>query len=161
MLSEYDASALINVIRLLNPVVVVDESHNAETALSVEMLQNLNPAFILDLTATPKNSSNIISYVNAIQLKKQHMVKLPVIVANQRSQEDVINAALKMRYQLECYARKEHEEGADYIRPIIIHFKAEPKGKEDNTTFEKIKQALLDLVMQKKRSRLKRLISMS
>ncbi len=144
LLSEYDASALINVIRLLNPVVVVDESHNAETALSVEMLQNLNPAFILDLTATPKNNSNIISYVNAIQLKKQHMVKLPVIVANQRTQEDVINAALKMRYQLECYARKEHEEGGSYIRPIVL-FQAEPKGKEDNTTFEKIKQTLLGL----------------
>ncbi len=144
LLSDYDASALINVIRLLNPVVVVDESHNAETALSVEMLQNLNPAFILDLTATPRDNSNIISYVNAIQLKKQHMVKLPVIVANQRTQEDVINAALKMRYQLECYAREEQEKGGSYIRPIVL-FQAEPKGKEDSTTFEKIKQTLLGL----------------
>ena len=68
----------MNIIRSLNPVVVVDESHNAETDLSVEMLQNLNPSFILDLTATPRNNSNIISFVDAFELKKENMVKLPV-----------------------------------------------------------------------------------
>lgn len=41
---EHDASALINVIRRLRPVVVVDESHNAESQLSVEMMKNLNPS---------------------------------------------------------------------------------------------------------------------
>lgn len=85
LLPEYDPSALINVIRRLKPVVIVDESHNAETALSVEMLVNLNPHFIFDLTDTPRNNSNIISYVDAMALKKQHMVKLPVIVANRSS----------------------------------------------------------------------------
>lgn len=54
LLPEHDATSLINVIRSLKPVVVVDESHNAESVLSVEMLVNLNPDFILDLTATPK-----------------------------------------------------------------------------------------------------------
>ena len=90
-------------IRTLNPVVVVDESHNAESNLSLDMLRNLNPSFIFDLTATPKDSSNIISYVDALRLKKKNMVKLPVIVANQRSQEDVIMAALNMRRQLEGF----------------------------------------------------------
>ena len=37
---------------------------------------------VLDLTATPKKESNIISYVDAVQLKNEHMVKLPVIVYN-------------------------------------------------------------------------------
>ena len=144
ILADYDATALINVIRSLKPLVVVDESHNAETALSVEMLENLNPHFIFDLTATPRNNSNIISYVDAMQLKRQNMVKLPVVVANQRTQEDVIMAAIKMRFQLEAYAKKEEVEGGKYIRPIVL-FQAEPKGKEDNTTFEKIKEILLNL----------------
>lgn len=47
----------------LSPVVIVDESHNAQSDLSIEMLNNLNPSFILDLTATPKANSNIISFV--------------------------------------------------------------------------------------------------
>ena len=144
LLPEYDKSALINVIRTLNPVVVVDESHNAESTLSVDMLRNLNPSFIFDLTATPRDNSNIISYVDALRLKKQNMVKLPVIVANQRSQEDVIMAALNMRRQLEVLADKAEASGSGHIRPIVL-FQAEPKSNDDNTTFEKVKRVLLDL----------------
>lgn len=139
-----DPSALINVMRTLKPVVVVDESHNAESTLSVDMLRNLNPSFIFDLTATPRDNSNIISYVDALRLKKQNMVKLPVIVANQRSQEDVIMAALNMRRQLEEFAKKGEEKGGGYIRPIVL-FQAEPKNKDDTTTFEKVREILLEL----------------
>lgn len=139
-----DPSALINVMRTLKPVVVVDESHNAESNLSVDMLRNLNPSFIFDLTATPRDNSNIISYVDALRLKKQNMVKLPVIVANQRSQEDVIMAALNMRRQLEEFAKRAEEKGGGYIRPIVL-FQAEPKNKDDTTTFDKVREILLDL----------------
>jgi type III restriction enzyme len=139
-----DPSALINVMRSLKPVVVVDESHNAESTLSVDMLRNLNPSFIFDLTATPRDNSNIISYVDALRLKKQNMVKLPVIVANQRSQEDVIMAALNMRRQLEEFAKKAEEKGGGYIRPIVL-FQAEPKNNDDTTTFEKVREILLEL----------------
>ncbi|WP_310625731.1 DEAD/DEAH box helicase family protein [Limnohabitans sp.] len=144
LLPEFDKSSLINVIRTLNPVVVVDESHNAESTLSVDMLRNLNPSFIFDLTATPRENSNIISYVDALRLKKQDMVKLPVIVANQHSQEEVIMAALNMRRQLEVLAVQAEANGGGYIRPIVL-FQAEPKSRDDNTTFEKVKQVLLDL----------------
>jgi type III restriction enzyme len=143
-LEKYAPSALINVMRSLKPVVVVDESHNAESPLSVDMLRNLNPSFIFDLTATPRDNSNIISYVDALRLKKQNMVKLPVIVANQRSQEDVIMAALNMRRQLEEFAKKAEEKGGGYIRPIVL-FQAEPKNKDDTTTFEKVREILLEL----------------
>ncbi|WP_426057305.1 DEAD/DEAH box helicase [Janthinobacterium sp. PSPC2-1] len=139
-----DPSALINVMRSLKPVVVVDESHNAESTLSVDMLRNLNPSFIFDLTATPRDNSNIISYIDALRLKKQNMVKLPVIVANQRSQEDVIMAALNMRRQLEEFAKRAEKNGGGYIRPIVL-FQAEPKNKDDTTTFEKVRKILLDL----------------
>ena len=64
LLPEHDASALINVIRRLRPVVVVDESHNAESQLSVEMMKNLNPDFILDLTATPRRATTATSSVS-------------------------------------------------------------------------------------------------
>ncbi len=139
-----DPSALISVMRTLKPIVVVDESHNAESTLSVDMLRNLNPSFIFDLTATPRDNSNIISYIDALRLKKQNMVKLPVIVANQRSQEDVIMAALNMRRQLEEFAKKAEEKDGGYIRPIVL-FQAEPKNKDDTTTFEKVREILLEL----------------
>lgn len=144
LLPEHDASALINVIRRLRPVVVVDESHNAESQLSVEMLKNLNPDFILDLTATPRNNSNIISYVDALALKKQHMVKLPVIVANRSSKAEVIESALILRRQLEDLARREEAAGERHIRPIVL-FQAQPRTDDDNTTFEKIREKLVEL----------------
>lgn len=129
MLPEHDPSSLINVIRSLKPLVIVDESHNAESTLSVEMLVNLNPDFILDLTATPKNNSNIFSYVDAMALKKHHMVKLPVIVANQTSREAVIESALILRRQLEAIAISEEKQGGKYIRPIVrIHCKQQIYG---------------------------------
>ena len=56
-------------------------------------------------TATPRNNSNIICYVDALALKKRHMVKLPVIVANRASKAEVIEAALILRRQLEDLAR--------------------------------------------------------
>ena len=53
LLADTPDTALIQALRHLEPVVVVDESHNAGSDLSVEMLNNLNPSFVLDLTATP------------------------------------------------------------------------------------------------------------
>ncbi len=144
ILEGVDDTALINVIRSLNPVLVVDESHNAESDLSVDMLKNLNPSFILDLTATPKDNSNIVSLVPAIELKKEHMVKLPVIVYNNHDKTEVINNALHLQRKLEILAKKEEADGGKYIRPIVL-FQAQPKTKNDNTTFEKLKEQLLGL----------------
>lgn len=144
IMEDIDETALINVIRSLNPVVVVDESHNAESTLSVDMLKALNPSFILDLTATPKENSNIISLVPAIELKKEHMVKLPVIVYNHHDKTEVINSALHLQRKLEVLAIEEKKKGGKYIRPIVL-FQAQPKTKDDNTTFEKVKEQLLKI----------------
>ncbi len=142
LLPDTDETALINVIRSLNPVLVVDESHNAESGLSVEMLRDLNPAFILDLTATPKENANVISLVSAMELKKEHMVKLPVIVYNHPTIEQVIESALHLQQKLETEALKHEAEGGHYIRPVVL-FQAQSKGKEENTTFEKLKKQLM------------------
>lgn len=146
LLKDIPDSALMNVLRHLNPVLVVDESHNAESDLSVDMLKNLNPSFILDLTATPKKNSNIVSLVPAIELKKEHMVKLPVIVYNNHDKTEVINNALHLQRKLEILAIKQHKEGGKYIRPIVL-FQAQSniKTKEENITFEKLKNQLLEL----------------
>jgi type III restriction enzyme len=144
ILDGVDDTALINVLRFLNPVLVVDESHNAESNLSVDMLKNLNPSFILDLTATPKANSNIVSFVPAIELKKEQMVKLPVIVYNNHDKTEVINNALHLQRKLENLAKKQEAEGGKYIRPIVL-FQAQPRTKDDNTTFEKLKEQLLSL----------------
>lgn len=144
LLEDTDETALIQVIRKLNPVVIVDESHHATSKLSKEMLQNFNPSFVLDLTATPKNGSNIISFVDARQLKAENMVKLPVIVYNRKSQEDVFVSAISLRRKLENEAVEEQKNGGRYIRPIVL-FQAQPRTDDDSTTYDKIKHILIDM----------------
>ncbi|MBQ8491598.1 MAG: DEAD/DEAH box helicase family protein [Acidaminococcaceae bacterium] len=135
--------SLAAVIRSLEPVVVVDESHHAQTPLSIDMLRGFNPVFTLDLTATPRPDSNIISVVEAWKLKAEHMVKLPVIVSNQRGQGAVLDAAIKMQKLLEEKAAADEKESGVYIRPIVL-LQAESRNKNDSTTYEKIKQKLID-----------------
>lgn len=145
LLSNTPDNALIQVLRQLSPVTIVDESHNAESDLSVEMLSNLNPSFILDLTATPRNNSNIISYVDARELKKENMVKLPVIVYNRNNRQSVIQDAIQLRNSIEQQAKIEEENGGEYIRPIVL-FQAQPNQKEkENETYDKIKKTLIDI----------------
>ena len=134
---------LMKVISSLCPVVIVDESHNAVSELSIDMLNVLNPSFVLDLTATPRESSNIISFVTAQELKNENMIKLPVIIQNNSKIEGVIGNALHLRRVLELKAKEcEKNYGTPYIRPIVL-FQAQPKSGEEATTFEKLKQILI------------------
>ena len=138
-----DETALLQVINQLSPLVIVDESHHARSKLSKEMLRNFNPCFVLDLTATPTTESNILCYVDAVQLKRESMVKLPVIVYNRNSQQEVLADAIDMRNRLEQYAVEEEKKGGMPIRPIVL-FQAQSKGKENSTTFERLREKLVD-----------------
>lgn len=149
------------VIKYLNPVVVVDESHNAESELSVEMLSGLHPSFIFDLTATPRNNSNIISFIDALELKKENMVKLPVIVYNHQDKTEVINSSLQLQQRLEKQAIDEEKNGGKYIRPIVL-FQAQPKNgkvfssdEEEKSNVQKLKEKLLELQIPEEQIKIK------
>ena len=137
-----DEYSLMNLIYHLRPVTIIDESHNFESNLRMDMLNSLHPRFILDLTATPRDKSNVISFVNAARLKKANMVKLPVIVYNLNSATEVLFSAVKLQENLEKKAVEEEKKGGKYIRPIVL-LQAQPKSKDDSITFEQIKKKLL------------------
>lgn len=151
LLGKDEEISLMKVMQFLNPMIVVDESHNAETDLSVDMLKEFNPCFILDLTATPRKNSNIISFIDALELKKENMVKLPVIVYNHQDKTEVINSALQLRKRLELQAIEEEKKGGKYIRPIVL-FQAQPKNgkdflneEEEKSNVQKLKEKLIEL----------------
>lgn len=154
LLDKNEEITLGAVIKYLNPVVVVDESHNAESDLSVDMLKEINPCFILDLTATPRKNSNIISFIDALDLKKENMVKLPVIVYNHQDKTEVINSSLQLQRRLEKQALDEEKNGGKYIRPIVL-FQAQPRNADDNTTFEKLKEKLIELKIPEEQIKIK------
>lgn len=51
LIDGVDPTSLIQVIAQQQPVIIVDESHNFKADLRVELLNNLCPRFILELTA--------------------------------------------------------------------------------------------------------------
>ncbi len=133
-----DETSLISAIARLHPVVIIDESHNFGSPLRIELFEQIQPRFILDLTATPREKSNIISFVDAIRLKKAEMVKLPVILCNRSSVDEVIDESVNLRNSLEEKAKNQK---GKYIRPILL-LQAQPKSDKDNETFDKVKQKL-------------------
>lgn len=139
-----DELSLIQTINRLSPIVIVDESHHARTQLSLDMLRAFNPSFVLELSATPTKRSNVISYVDASELKREQMVKLPVIVYNRSDIESVYADAIDMRRHLEACANEELKETGRYIRPIVL-LQAQPNSRTDSETFERVRGALLKL----------------
>ncbi len=151
LLGKNEEISLMKVMQYLNPMIVVDESHNAETELSVDMLKEFNPCFILDLTATPRKNSNIVSFIDALELKKENMVKLPVIVYNHQDKTEVINSSLQLQKRLELQTIEEEKKGGKYIRPIVL-FQAQPKNgkdflneEEEKSNIQKLKEKLIEL----------------
>lgn len=127
----------------LGPLVVLDEGHNAQSKLSKDMLDNLNPSAVLELTATPGRESNVISYVTAGTLKKQGMIKMPIVMYGRPNAYDVISTALSMRDALERHAVKERESGGPYIRPITL-YQAQSKTSDRSLTYDVVKRVLLE-----------------
>ena len=109
--------SLANVIKLHNPLVIVDEGHNIQTELSFEMLKGLNPAFVLEFTATPKGQSNVLVNISAIELKKEKMIKMPIYLTNKTPWQETIYEGIDKLRDLEKRAKKIKGE---YIRPIML-----------------------------------------
>ena len=133
--------SLANIIKLHNPLVIADEGHNLQTALSFDMLGGLNPSFVLEFTATPRGESNVLVDVVASELKAEHMIKMPIYLENIPAWQETIYAGIEKRNELERRAKKEKGE---YIRPIVL-IQAEPdrkKAKGGTINIEKVAEFL-------------------
>ena len=135
------------------PLIILDEAHKSSTGLSLERLLDLDPAFILELTATPVTNtnkakkiyaSNILYTVNAAALKKESMIKLPIVLKTLDDTRLILQEGITKRNWLEEQAKLEEMHTDRYIRPINL-IRAEENRSEDAFTYDKIKQLLLDM----------------
>lgn len=143
---EKPVESLSNVFKLRRPIVIVDEAHNARTKLSFETLTRLDPACIVEFTATPdqkNNPSNVLYHVSALQLKAEHMVKLPIRLVNRPQWREAVQAAIAQQTKLEELAKAEEEATDEYIRPIVL-FQAEANRGDDAVTVEVLVKALVE-----------------
>jgi type III restriction enzyme len=117
--------SLRNVLAMEGPLVILDEAHNARTALSFDTLARLRPAWLLELTATPdrdRNASNVLHKVFASELKLAGMIKLPIELEAAADAEDALVKAKTKRDWLEAIAQNV---AGRYLRPICL-IQAEP-----------------------------------
>lgn len=127
-----------NLMHMHQPLMIVDEAHNAVTGLTREMQARVNPSAIIELTATPRLNSNILHSVTAQELKSEEMIKLPIMLSEHDSWQNAVNGAIAARASLAEEARND----PDYIRPIVL-FQAQPRDQE--VTVEVLKKHLVEV----------------
>jgi type III restriction enzyme len=111
-----------NCLKLLQPVIILDEGHKTYSVRARETIAGFNPKFVLELTATPTDQSNVLVTVQGRDLEREDMIKLPIHVDN-RSETDwklVVTQAKKVRDQLEVDALEYQQNSGEYIRPIQL-----------------------------------------
>ncbi len=143
--------SLGNTLRLVRPLIILDEGHRAYSETARKTLGDMNPRFLLELTATPdREQSNILVKVGGRRLREAEMIKLPIqLVSDEKAQwKDTLKAALDKRADLEAQAREYHDRTDRFIRPILL-VRVERTGKDQrdgaHIHTEDVRQELLAL----------------
>jgi type III restriction enzyme len=124
-------TSLGNTVRLLEPLIVLDEGHKAYSPQAQNTLCNLNPCMIVELSATPPREANALVEITGRELHQEEMIKLDLHVVNGSTTNwrDTIRAAMVRRDDLEEKARSYEANTNVYIRPICL-VQVERTGKE-------------------------------
>ena len=136
--------SLGNALRIIRPVIVLDEGHRAISDLAFQTLYGFNPCFVLELTATPRDvkprigkspregrHANVLVEVTGRELDREGMIKMPL---NLDSQQDndwkiTLNVAVDKLNHLNRDAQKLQADTGRYIRPIML-IQAERTGAD-------------------------------
>lgn len=136
--------SLFEVVQRERPLIIADEGHNAKTGLALDVIESLDPSFVLELTATPLERSNVLSAVSALDLKREQMVKLPVNLHNLLTWQDTLREAVERRQELEEAAKEERKETGEYLRPMLLIQAEVEKESADKVHVAPIKEYLVD-----------------
>jgi type III restriction enzyme len=124
-------TSLGNTLRLLSPVIILDEGHKAYSETAQDTLYKLNPSIIVELSATPTDASNVLVDIKGVELKREDMIKLDLHINNKESTrwKDTMLASIKKREPLEAAAQKYEANTGNHIRPICL-VQVERTGKD-------------------------------
>ncbi len=127
--------SLGNALRVIHPVVVLDEGHRAVSDLAYETLYGFNPSFVLELTATPKDVAavsgrsprparfaNVLTEVSGVDLDREGMIKMPLTLDVRQATDwrSTLAAAVDRLQQLSTESEKYLADKGRYIRPILL-----------------------------------------
>ena len=127
--------SLGNALRVIRPIVVLDEGHRAISNLAFRTLYGFNPCFVLELTATPRDVqprggsnpregryANLLVEITGRELDREGMIKMPLNL-NPRQGHDwkaTLNAATAKLDNLDRDAGHLRANIGRYIRPIML-----------------------------------------
>ena len=130
--------SLFNVLKILRPVVILDEAHKAYGKRKaaneefVETVNRLDPSLVIELSATPNRGiSNLLVDITGIELKKAEMIKVPINITSYTNTEwhYTLTKAQEQLQQLSIAAQSLHMNTGRYIRPIAV-VRVERTGKD-------------------------------
>ena len=134
-------SSLGNVMRVLRPMVIIDEGHHAYSQNALSTIDGFNPCFMLELSATPRVSgvkagkavsgSNILVDVRGTDLDEAEMIKLPinVSVSNSNDWKNCLAASVAQLNELAKSASELRAQTLRYLRPMLL-VQVERTGKD-------------------------------
>jgi len=128
-------TSLGNIIRTLNPLIIVDEFHRMFSDIAKETLNGLNPSMVIGLSATPKERRymNIFDpVITGKDLLEEEMIKLDMHLHSptvSNNWHEMINNIKKKQDALEEEALKLNANRGIYIRPIAL-IQVERTGKD-------------------------------
>ena len=124
--------SLGNALRIIRPVVILDEGQKATTPLADDSIYGFNPVFVLELTATPKDISsskgslgrcaNVLVDISGHELNEEGMIKMPLNVESLRGTDwkSTLDLSVAKLNQVESAAERYQADGGNYIRPIML-----------------------------------------
>ena len=127
----YVKTSLGNTLRLLKPLIILDEGHKAYSVNAKKTLESFNPCMIVELSATPPRGANVLVEISGRELHSEEMIKLDLHIRNRASAswQDTLLAAIEHREFLEQTAVENEAETGLYIRPICL-IQVERTGRE-------------------------------
>ena len=115
-------TSLGNTLRLLRPLIVLDEGHTAYSRNAKATLEGFNPCMIVELSATPPRGASVLVAISGREVHAEEMIKLDLRIRNSASTswQDTLLASIEHRARLEHEARQNEGRTGVYIRPICL-----------------------------------------
>lgn len=115
-------TSLGNTLRILKPIVIVDEGHKAYSKEAQKTICGFNPTIMLELSATPPPNSNVLVSIGGQELNREEMIKLDIHLTNKASYDwkDCLRDSVARRDALHQQAREYQNLTGTYIRPICL-----------------------------------------
>ncbi len=128
---RYIKTSLGNTVRLLRPLIILDEGHKAYSANAKATLEGFNPCMIVELSATPAKGANVLVEILGRELNAEEMIKLDLHIRNKAGGDwrGTLLESVEHRQALEAEARLHEAESGTYIRPICV-IQVERTGKQ-------------------------------